>query len=146
MLLGGALMSTIGAKLIRNNMRVVAFGITLVGVSVVGLGVVHNLLAYLLIDVVNGLASAICMGPMRTIIQTEADEKMVGRVFGLDTTMSTQHAAGYVDLRAVGRRDPDFAGVHHRRCADSAHRHLSVRPGAPQHQCTGDSDTSLTVA
>ena len=59
------------------------------GVSVVGLGVVHNLLAYLLIDVVNGLASAICMGPMRTIIQTEADEKMVGRVFGLDTTMST---------------------------------------------------------
>ena len=82
-------MPTIGAKLIRNNMRVVAFGITLVGVSVVGLGVVHNLLAYLLIDVVNGLASAICMGPMRTIIQTEADEKMVGRVFGLDTTMST---------------------------------------------------------
>ena len=82
MLLGGALMSTIGAKLIRNNMRVVAFGITLVGVSVVGLGVVHNLLAYLLIDVVNGLASAICMGPMRTIIQTETDEKMAGRVFG----------------------------------------------------------------
>ena len=29
------------------------------------------------------------MGPMRTIIQTEADEKMVGRVFGLDTTLST---------------------------------------------------------
>lgn len=62
-------------------MRVVAFGITLVGVSVVGLGVVHKLLAYLLIDVVNGLASAICMGPMRTI-QTETDEKMAGRVFG----------------------------------------------------------------
>lgn len=89
MLLGGALMSTIGAKLIRNNMRVVAFGIALVGVSVVGLGVVHNLLAYLLIDVVNGLASAICTGPMRTIIQTEADERMVGRVFGLDTTLSS---------------------------------------------------------
>ena len=50
--------------------------------SVVGLGVVHKLLAYLLIDVVNGLASAICMGPMRTIIQTETDEKMAGRVFG----------------------------------------------------------------
>lgn len=43
---------------------------------------VHKLLAYLLIDVVNGLASAICMGPMRTIIQTETDEKMAGRVFG----------------------------------------------------------------
>ena len=81
MLLSGALVSTIGAKLIRNNMRVVAFGIALVGVSVVGLGVVHNLLAYLLIDVVNGLASAICMGPMRTIIQTEADVIPISLVF-----------------------------------------------------------------
>ena len=81
MLLGGALMSTIGAKLIRNNMRVVAFGIALVGVSVVGLGVVHNLLAYLLIDMVDGLSSAICMGPMRTIIQTEADVIPISLVF-----------------------------------------------------------------
>ena len=81
MLLSGALMSTIGAKLIRNNMRVVAFGIALVGVSVVGLGVVHNLLAYLLIDMVDGLSSAICMGPMRTIIQTEADVIPISLVF-----------------------------------------------------------------
>lgn len=79
--LSGALVSTIGAKLIRNNMRVVAFGITLVGVSVVGLGVVHNLLAYLLIDMVDGLSSAICMGPMRTIIQTEADVIPISLVF-----------------------------------------------------------------
>ena len=77
----GALVSTIGAKLIRNNMRVVAFGITLVGVSVICLGVVHNLLAYLLIDMVNGLSSAICMGPMRTIIQTEADVIPISLVF-----------------------------------------------------------------
>lgn len=63
-------------------MRVVAFGITLVGVSVVCLGVVHNhLLAYLLIDMVNGLSSAICMGPMRTIIQTEADVIPISLVF-----------------------------------------------------------------
>ena len=81
MLLGGALVSTIGAKLIRNNMRVVAFGIALVGVSVVGLGVVHNLLAYLLIDMVDGLSSAICMGPMRTIVQTEADVIPISLVF-----------------------------------------------------------------
>ena len=79
--LSGALVSTIGAKLIRNNMRVVAFGIALVGVSVVGLGVVHNLLAYLLIDMVDGLSSAICMGPMRTIIQTEADVIPISLVF-----------------------------------------------------------------
>jgi DHA3 family macrolide efflux protein-like MFS transporter len=89
MLLGGMLMSTFGARLIRNNMRVCALGITLVGVTVVGLGIAPGLLTYLCIDVVNGMASAICVGPMRTIIQTEADERMIGRVFGLDTTMST---------------------------------------------------------
>ena len=64
-------------------MRVVAFGITLVGVSVVGLGVVHKLLAYLLISRCGErFGLAICMGPMRTIIQTETDEKMAGHVFG----------------------------------------------------------------
>ncbi len=89
MLLGGAFMSTIGAKFIRNHMLMVALGITLVGVTVVGLGTVPNLLVYLLVDVANGVASAICVGPMRTIMQTDADEKMVGRVFGLDTTLST---------------------------------------------------------
>lgn len=89
MLLGGAFMSTIGAKFIRNHMFMVALGITLVGVTVVGLGTAPNLLVYLLVDVANGVASAICVGPMRTIMQTDADEKMVGRVFGLDTTLST---------------------------------------------------------
>lgn len=89
MLLGGAFMSTIGAKFIRNHMLMVALGITLVGVTVVGLGTAPNLLVYLLVDVANGVASAICVGPMRTIMQTDADEKMVGRVFGLDTTLST---------------------------------------------------------
>lgn len=89
MLLGGAFMSTIGAKVIRNHMFMVALGITLVGVTVVGLGVAPNLLAYLLIDMACGVSSAICVGPMRTIIQTEADDNMVGRVFGLDTTLST---------------------------------------------------------
>ena len=41
------------------------------------------------VDVANGVASAICVGPMRTIMQTESDENVVGRVFGLDTTLST---------------------------------------------------------
>ena len=89
MLLGGAFMSTIGAKVVRDNMRMVALGVTLVGVTVVGLGVAPNLLAYLFVDVANGVASAICVGPMRTIMQTESDEHVVGRVFGLDTTLST---------------------------------------------------------
>ncbi|MDU3740209.1 MAG: MFS transporter [Bifidobacterium breve] len=89
MLLGGAFMSTVGAKVVRDNMRMVALGVTLVGVTVMGLGVAPNLLAYLFVDVANGVASAICVGPMRTIMQTESDENVVGRVFGLDTTLST---------------------------------------------------------
>ena len=89
MLLGGAFMSTIGAKVIRNHMFMVALGITLVGVTTVGLGIAPNLLVYLLIDMACGVSSAICVGPMRTIMQTDSDERMVGRVFGLDTTLST---------------------------------------------------------
>ena len=71
--LGGAFMSTIGAKVVRDNMRMVAVGVTLVGVTVVGLGVAPNLLAYLFVDVANGVASAICVGPMRTIMPRAAD-------------------------------------------------------------------------
>ncbi|KAB7790701.1 MFS transporter [Bifidobacterium leontopitheci] len=92
MLLGGALMTTIGAKALRGRlaqMRMIAFGIAMVGVTVVGMGLAPNLLAYLIIDVLNGMASAACVGPMRTIMQSESDESMTGRVFGLDTTLST---------------------------------------------------------
>ena len=92
MLLGGALMSTFGAKLLRQTraqMFMVAFGIAMVGVTVVGLGVAPNLLIYLIVDVLNGVASALCVGPMRTIMQSESDESMTGRVFGLDTTLAT---------------------------------------------------------
>lgn len=89
MLLGGAIMSTVGAKLIRNPMRVAAWGIVFYAVTVVGLGVAPGLLAYLVIDVLNGIASAVCVGPLRTVLQSESDESMVGRVFGLDTTMAT---------------------------------------------------------
>ncbi|KAB7786567.1 MFS transporter [Bifidobacterium cebidarum] len=92
MLLGGAVMSAIGPKLLRKSvaqMYAVAFGIAIVGITVIGLGVVRNLLVYLIVDVLNGVASAVCVGPMRTVMQTESDESMVGRVFGLDTMLST---------------------------------------------------------
>ncbi|KFI94135.1 transporter, major facilitator family protein [Bifidobacterium saguini DSM 23967] len=92
MLLGGALMSAIGPKLLRRNiaqMYAVALGIAMVGITVIGLGVSRNLLLYLIIDVLNGVASAVCVGPMRTVMQSESDESMVGRVFGLDTMLST---------------------------------------------------------
>ncbi|WP_243390291.1 MFS transporter [Bifidobacterium margollesii] len=92
MLLGGALMSVFGAKLLRSSraqMRMAAFGIAMVGVTVVGLGVAPNLLAYLVADLLTGVAAAACVGPMRTIMQSESDELMTGRVFGLDTTFAT---------------------------------------------------------
>ncbi|MBT1174701.1 MFS transporter [Bifidobacterium sp. LC6] len=92
MLLGGAIMSAIGPKLLRRSvaqMVAVAFGIAMVGVTVIGLGISRNLLLYLAVDVLNGIASAVCVGPMRTVMQTESDESMVGRVFGLDTMLST---------------------------------------------------------
>ncbi|KAA8820700.1 MFS transporter [Bifidobacterium rousetti] len=92
MLLGGALMSAFGLKLLRKaraQMLMVAFGIAMVGVTVIGLGIASNLLAYLIIDVLNGVASALCVGPMRTIMQSESDESMTGRVFGLDNTFAT---------------------------------------------------------
>ncbi|WP_240541838.1 MFS transporter [Bifidobacterium simiarum] len=92
MLLGGALMSSIGARVLhgsRMQMRMAACAVSLVGLSIVGLGVAPNLLVYLVIDVVSGVASAMCLGPMRTIMQSESDESMTGRVFGLDTTMTT---------------------------------------------------------
>ena len=92
MLLGGALMSAFGSKLLRKahaQMLMVSFGIAMVGITVIGLGTAPNLLAYLIIDLLNGVASALCVGPMRTIMQSESDESMTGRVFGLDTTLST---------------------------------------------------------
>ncbi|RSX54064.1 MFS transporter [Bifidobacterium goeldii] len=89
MLLGGAFMSTIGVKIIRNNMRVIAFAIAAVGIAVVGLGLAPDLLSYLIINALCGVASAICVGPMRTVMQSESDEAMVGRVFGIDTMLST---------------------------------------------------------
>ncbi|KFI56740.1 MFS transporter [Bifidobacterium callitrichos] len=92
MLLGGALMSAFGSKLLRGartQMLMVSFGIAMVGVTVIGLGIASNLLAYLVIDVLNGVASAMCVSPMRTIMQSESDESMTGRVFGLDNTFAT---------------------------------------------------------
>ncbi|WP_335341913.1 MFS transporter [Bifidobacterium moraviense] len=92
LLLGGALMSALGPRLLRGSlarMRAIACGIAMVGITVIGLGIAPNLLAYLVIDVLNGVASAICVGPMHTVLQSESDESMTGRVFGLDTMLCT---------------------------------------------------------
>ena len=84
MLAGGALMSTVGAGRVRDTMRMLAFGMTATGLAVVGLGLCTNLAAYLVVDVLAGVANALCVGPIRTILQSESDSRMTGRVFGLD--------------------------------------------------------------
>ncbi|KFI97551.1 MFS transporter [Bifidobacterium stellenboschense] len=89
MLLGGLIMSTIGVKVIRDNMRVSAYAIAAVGVTIVGLGLAPGLLAYLVINILCGVAWGMCAAPMRTVMQSESDPSMVGRVFGLDTTLAT---------------------------------------------------------
>lgn len=89
MLFGGLLMSTVGVRVVRDNVRVVAFGIGAMGVTIVGLGVAPGLLAYLVINILCGMAWGMCVGPLRTVIQTESDTTMVGRAFGLDTTLAT---------------------------------------------------------
>lgn len=89
MLAGGALMSTVGAKRVRDTMRMLAFGMTATGLAVVGLGLCTNLLAYLVVDVFAGVADALCVGPIRTILQSESDPRMTGRVFGLDVAFSS---------------------------------------------------------
>ncbi|NMM99994.1 MFS transporter [Bifidobacterium sp. DSM 109958] len=89
MLLGGLVMSTIGVRMIRNAMRVGALAIGAVGLTIVGLGIAPGLLSYMVINVLCGVAWGVCAGPMRTVIQTESDEAMIGRVFGVDTTLAT---------------------------------------------------------
>ena len=67
MLLGGAFMSTIGAKFIGNHMLMVASRHHVGGRYCGGSSAQPpNLLVYLLVDVANGVASAICVGLMRT--------------------------------------------------------------------------------
>ncbi|MBT1181919.1 MFS transporter [Bifidobacterium sp. CP2] len=89
MLLGGLIMSTIGVKVIRDNMRVAAYAIAAVGVTIIGLGLAPGLFAYLVINILCGIAWGMCAAPMRTVMQSESDPSMVGRVFGLDTTLAT---------------------------------------------------------
>lgn len=89
MVLGGLVTSALGSLAIRNHMRICAVGVTTVGLAVLAMGVVPTLLMFLFVDACFGVASALFVGPYRTIIQTESDPKMIGRVFGVDTTLSS---------------------------------------------------------
>ncbi|KAB7789037.1 MFS transporter [Bifidobacterium leontopitheci] len=89
MILGGLLLSSIGAKRIRDCLRAVAVGFVLIGVTTAGLGLAPTLLAFLIVDFLTGLATPLAASPAFTLLQQEAAEDMQGRVFGLLNAFST---------------------------------------------------------
>lgn len=89
MVLGGLLTSALGSHVGRGHIRICAVGITVVGLAVLAMGLAPTLLMFLFVDVFFGIASALFVGPYRTIIQTESDPKMIGRVFGVDNMLGS---------------------------------------------------------
>lgn len=89
MVLGGALLSSIGSARIRNTMATVGVAFGLMGLLTMGLGLAPSMLAYLVIDVLVGLATAFASSPVFAMLQDEVDEAMRGRTFGLLTAFST---------------------------------------------------------
>lgn len=83
LVIGGAALSALGGRRLRNTMRLIAFGIIGMGVFVAGLGVAPTLLAYLIVDFLVGLCTSLEGSPTFTLLQEETDEAMQGRVFGL---------------------------------------------------------------
>ncbi|NEG54832.1 MFS transporter [Bifidobacterium platyrrhinorum] len=89
MILGGLLMSSIGAKRIHDCLRAVAVGFVLIGITTAGLGLAPTLPVFLIIDFLTGLATPLAASPAFTMLQQESSEDMQGRVFGLLNAFST---------------------------------------------------------
>ncbi|WP_258175613.1 MFS transporter [Bifidobacterium callitrichos] len=89
MIIGGLLMSSIGAKRIRDCLRAVSVGFVLIGITTTGLGLAPTLLAFLIVDFLTGLATPLAASPAFTMLQQESAEDMQGRVFGLLNAFST---------------------------------------------------------
>ncbi|MBT1173045.1 MFS transporter [Bifidobacterium sp. MA2] len=89
MILGGLLMSSVGAKRIHDCLRAVAVGFVLIGITTAGLGFAPTLLVFLIIDFLTGLATPLAASPAFTMLQQEVSEGMQGRVFGLLNAFST---------------------------------------------------------
>ena len=83
MVVCGAVLSALGGKRIRNTLLAAATGMTLMGVFTAMLGMMPTLLAYLMADFAVGIATSLCASPTFTTLQTEVDDDMQGRVFGL---------------------------------------------------------------
>lgn len=89
MILGGLLMSSVGAKRIHDCLRAVAVGFVLIGITTAGLGLAPTLLVFLIVDFLTGLATPLAASPAFTMLQQETAEDMQGRVFGLLNAFST---------------------------------------------------------
>ena len=88
MVVGGALLATVGAKLFHDNMALLAAAFFGMGIGAVALGLAPTLLVYLLVDFLIGVSTAIGTSPTYTLLQQETESDMQGRVFGLLTTFS----------------------------------------------------------
>lgn len=88
MVIGGALLATVGARVFHNNMVLLACAFIGMGVCTAGLGLSPTLLVYLFVDFLVGLCTSLGSSPTFTLLQHESMPDMRGRVFGLLTTFS----------------------------------------------------------
>lgn len=88
MVVGGALLATVGARVLHNNMVLLACAFIGMGVCTAGLGLSPTLLVYLCVDFLVGLCTSLGSSPTFTLLQQESTPDMRGRVFGLLTTFS----------------------------------------------------------
>lgn len=89
MLIGGAVLSALGPRLIRDSMRAISNGIILTALCTFAMGLAPTILIYLVISFASGLFTPLVTAAARTLIQEECDEAYIGRVFGLDITLTT---------------------------------------------------------
>lgn len=66
----------------------IAVCMSLLGLITAGLGIVPTLLAYLILDLCNGMVVAFVASPTYTLMQKESDASMQGRVLGLLISVS----------------------------------------------------------
>ncbi len=79
MIVGGIGISVWGG--FKNKVYTVLFACTLLGVTTILLGLVPNFFAYLLVLIVCGASIPICNTPIMTVLQTNIDPQIMGRVF-----------------------------------------------------------------
>lgn len=88
MVIGGALLASVGSRIFRDNMVLMAIAFVGIGVFTMALGLSPTLLVYLIMDFLTGVSESIGSSPTYTLLQQETAPEMQGRVFGLLTTFA----------------------------------------------------------